>query len=411
LPSRAGRPAVVLGLRPAGLAVARALAHEGVPVAGIALGRDEWGLASRHLLRRWRIDEPDTDRRDDRVVEALAELARHGRPVVIPEIDKAVAVIVRRWEDVTAVADVPLPADPDTVRRLALKDTLLAEAERAGVQTPRTVVPENEDAVRSAELPLPFLVKPVESEEYARHFTRKVVVAHDIEDAVEAWRTAHAAGFAVVLQERIPGRDRVFSLFAYIGREGEPLASVVGRKLRQIPPDFGSSTVFRLEREPRVLELGQRLLASSSYRGFAHVEFVHDARSDSFRLLEVNTRLPVWAGIAMRPGWDVARLAYEDLIGAGPAPLGTLDHSGIWVYAVKDAWVVAGMAWRRELGVRDVVAPYRDPRRVGAVLARDDVRPALAFVRWAGGLALRRSARRLLRLRVPTRRERATDAS
>ena len=79
--------------------------------------------------------------------------------------------------------------------------------------------------------------------------------------------------------------------------------------------------MFLVDYDERVLELGLRLLQTAGYRGFAQVEFAHDARDDTFRLLEVNTRLPMWAGVAMSRWFDLARIAYDDLCGL-PAPRG-----------------------------------------------------------------------------------------
>lgn len=386
------RPAVVLGLRPAGLAVSRALGRCGVPVAGIAFDSGDFGVASRYLAQKRRIAPAEGQDRDERIVAVLGELARDERLVLFAELDELIQALLRRWDEVTTLADVPLPNDPALVRRLAAKDTLVAEAERAGIPTPRTVVPRTEEDVRSAGLPVPFLVKPVQSEPYARRFGRKLVRARSVDEGVQAWRTARAAGFAAVLQEEIPAHDRVFSLFTYVSRDGRPLASVVGRKIRQIPRGFGSGTAFQVEFEPRVLELGLRLLASSGYRGFAHVELAHDPRDDAFRLLEVNTRPPVWAGIAMTREWNIARLAYDDLVGARPAPLGVLEGNATWIHGVKDAWVSAQMAWRGELGWREAAAPYRAAPKVRAVLARDDPRPGLAFGRWAAAVGMRKVA-------------------
>jgi D-aspartate ligase len=382
------RPAVVLGVRLAGLALARSLGRAGIPVAGVALDEHDYGLRSRYLTSRIAIRGQDQEEREQRLLAALREIAGAGRAVLVPERDSYLELVLRRWDEIQAVADVPLPPDPEVARRLARKDLLPREAAEAGVPAPATVVPETEDDVGRAPLRPPFLVKPVDSESYAVAFGRKAVLAGDHAEARAAWRSAQAAGFATVLQEYIPdSHARVFSLATYIGQSGEPLGSVVGRKVRQTPPRFGSSTVFEVRFEPRVLELGLQLLQAVEYRGFAHIEFAYDARDDAYKLLEVNARLPIWGGIVLTPRFDLGRVAYDDLCDRPTAPLGVLREEATWVYGPKDAALAVQLALRGELGLRDFVRPYRRRTKVRAVASADDWRPALALARWAGASA------------------------
>jgi len=372
---------LVLGLLPAGLALARSLGRAGIPVYGGAFRANEFGLRSRYLRGRWIATEDDEAARDTQLLTYLAELARQGRVVLVPERDEHVDFVLRNWNDVAAIADVPLPADPESVRRLRRKDLLPLAAAEAGVPGPATFFVENEEGLREADLDPPFLLKPVEGQEYALRFGAKAVVADDVEQAVTAWRRARDAGFEMILQELIPdSHEQVFSLFAYVGRDGEPLASVVGRKVRQGPLRFGTSAVFELRYEEDVLELGLRLLDSVGYRGFAHVEFARDPRDRTFKVIEVNTRLPVWAGIAMTDRFDMARTAYDDLRGAESPARPTFRGDLAWVYLAKDLWVSAQMARRRELSLRDFLAQHVRTGKVRAVFAADDPLPALASV-------------------------------
>ena len=207
------------------------------------------------------------------------------------------------------------------------------------------------------------------------------MVAADTDAAVAAWRRAHEHGFDTIVQELIPdSHERVFSLLTYIGRDGEPLANVTGRKVRQGPLRFGTSAVFESRREPEVEEQGLRLLAHVGYKGFAHVEFVRDQRDGTLKLVEVNTRLPIWAGIAMRRDFDLARIAYDDLCGEPAAATRTLDGDLAWIYLAKDVWVSAQMARRGELGAREFLSHYLRRQKVRALFAADDPLPALASI-------------------------------
>jgi D-aspartate ligase len=366
------RRAVVMGLLHAGLALARSLGRSGIPVEGVVLNGSDFGLSSRYLSRRTAACSDD---------EALAAVRDGSRPVLFLERDEHVELVLRHWDEVQALADVPLPDDPEAVRRLRRKELLPELAAAAGVPAPRTVFAGSEEEIRGAALTPPFLVKPAEGQGFALAFGHKVVVADTTEDAVAAWRRAHEHGFDTIVQELIPGsHERVFSLFTYIGVDGRPLADVVGRKVRQGPLHFGTSAVFEVRPQQEVGDLGHRILAAAGYRGFAHVEFAHDGRDGQFKLLEVNTRLPVWAGIAMTKRFDIGRLAYDDLAGRRPKALGALDGAATWIYLGKDVYVSAQMARRRELGVRGFLAPYVRRGKVRATFAADDPRPAIASI-------------------------------
>lgn len=384
------RPAVILGLQPAGLALARSLGRRGLMVTGVALERADFGLRSRYLAARHLVLGDD---RDERILGILRETASDGPVVLFAERDEHVDFVLRRWEELRELATVPLPDDRAAVEALRDKRRLAEVATAAGLPTPGTELLPSEEALLACPLPRPFLLKPLESERYAAAFSHKVVVVEDVEEGLAAWRRARAAGFELFAQELVPdSTDRILSLFAYVGRSGEPLASVVGRKVRQGPPGFGASTVFAVEPDEEVLEAGLRLLASVGYRGFAHVELVRDPHDGALKLLEVNTRLPVWAGVAMSPRYDLAPVVHGDLSGHNVAPLPPLTEPITWVYLAKDLVTAARLARRGELDLAALAAPYRSPR-APAVYASDDLGPGLEIVRWLVGRGMAKALR------------------
>jgi D-aspartate ligase len=367
--------AVVFGLLHAGLAVARSLGRDGVPVSGISWNPHEFGLKSRYLDRRHVVPFGD----GQAVLTALREEASDERVVFFPERDENVEFALDHWDEVRAVAELPLPDDAEAVRRLRRKDVLPLVAAQAGVSSPRTVLADNDEAVRDAGLRPPLVVKAVEGQAYALAFGHKAVVAPDVDAALAAVREARERGFHMIVQEIVPdSHERVYSLLTYIGRSGEPIVTLVGRKVRQGPLRFGTSAVFEVDYEPRVLELGLRLLKTVGYTGIAHVEFAQDPRDGEFQLLEVNTRLPVWAALAANRHLDLPRVAYDDLTGKEVAPLPTFREDLTWIYLAKDVWVSMQMARRRELRAREFASQYLRGRKARAVFARDDPWPAVA---------------------------------
>ncbi len=375
----ADRPAVVLGLLWAGLSFARSLGRAGVSVTGISMHPHEFGARSRYLSRVRRAYG------DEAVLDELRASLDGTRPVLLPERDDHVELLLRHWDAVSGLFELPLPADPDVTQRLRSKARLPEEAVRAGVPVPPTVEADSEETLRSLELRPPYLLKPVEGQHFAGSFGQKVIVSHTLDDLVVAWREAKARGFDTVVQELVPNaHNRISSLFVYIGRSGRPLATVTGIKVRQGPIRFGTSAVFRTRPEPRVRELGLRLLESSGYRGFAQTEFAYDERDDEFKLLEVNTRPPVWAGIAMSSYFDVARIAYDDLCGRPEPERRDFEDDVSWSFLAKDVYVSLALARRRELSPRAFLSPYLRRKKVRAVMAADDPLPALGVLGYLG---------------------------
>jgi predicted ATP-grasp superfamily ATP-dependent carboligase len=371
---------LVLGLLPAGLALVRSLGRAGIPVYGGVFRNNEFGLRSRYLRGRCLATAGDERERDRRMLAYLQELSHHGRPVLIPERDEHVEFVLRNWDRATELADVPLPPDPEVVHRLRRKDLLPLAAAEAGVVAPATFPVLDEESLRSADLEPPFLLKPVEGPEYALRFGEKAVVAESTEQAVAAWRCSGGG-----LRDDPPGArtrlPRSGLLAVHVRRTSRrSLASLVGTQGAPGPLRFGTSAVFESRHDPKVLELGLKLLDSTGYRGFAHVEFARDPRDGTFKVLEVNTRLPVWAGIAMNHTFDVARAAYDDLCGLPTPARETFRGDLAWVYLAKDLWVSAQMARRRELSLGDFLAHHARTGKVRAVFAMDDPLPALASV-------------------------------
>jgi len=369
----------VLGLLWAGLSFARSLGRAGVSVTGIAMHPHEFGVRSRYV-RRVRHAYGD-----EAVLDALRASLDGTRPVLLPERDDHVELLLRHWDSVSPLFEIPLPADPDVTQRLRSKARLPEEAVRASVPVPPTVAADSESPLRSLELRPPYLLKPVEGQHFAGSFGQKVIVAQTLDDLVAAWREAKKRGFDTVVQELVPNaHNRISSLFVYIGRSGTPLATVTGIKVRQGPIRFGTSAVFRTRPEPRVRELGLQLLESSGYRGFAQTEFAYDERDGEFKLLEVNTRPPVWAGIAMSRYFDVARIAYDDLCGRPEPTRRDFEDDVSWSFLAKDVYVSLALARRRELSARAFVSPYLRRKKVRAVLAADDPLPALGVLGYLG---------------------------
>jgi predicted ATP-grasp superfamily ATP-dependent carboligase len=366
------------------------------------------GYQSRYLGERRVAEWCEGKGPDASLLEILHEIASRGpRPIVFPDNDDGVEFLLDHWEEVRGLADLPLPDDSDVVRQLRQKDRLPAVAAAAGIPAPRTVYAASEERVRSAGLQPPLLVKPVEGKRFVHLFGEKVFLAASVDAAVEGWRRADREGIQTIVQELIPdAAGSIWSLFVYLGRGGAPLAAVVGKKRRELPPVFGSSTVFEGCWNERVYRTGIELLHAVDYCGFAHVELAHDRRDDSLQLIEVNTRIPVWASIAMGPRLNMAKVAYQDLCGNPPAALQRLGNAVTWIDLQEELARFASV----RVGPAELLRPFLAFRKARALFAADDPWPGVAAAgRYVRTRAVRPllAGRRWLRTRLAVQRARA----
>ena len=98
--SSSQRPALVLGLLPAGLALVRSLGRAGIPVYGAVLRGNEFGLRSRFLKERCIATGSGERTRDRQLLAFLHEIARGGRAVLFPERDEHVDFVLRNRDEI-----------------------------------------------------------------------------------------------------------------------------------------------------------------------------------------------------------------------------------------------------------------------------------------------------------------------
>lgn len=179
----------------------------------------------------------------------------------------------------------------------------------------------------------------------------------------------------LIVQEWVARPEtNLYSCNAYFDVTGKPLATFVARKLRQWPPETGSSCLGEECRNDLVLQTALELFQQIGYRGFGYLEMKQDVRTGQHFMLETNVGRPtVRSPIAEIGGVELHYAAYCDLIGA-PLPQNLMQtYKGAkWRHLHYDtlaAWrqwrrgELSLAAWRRSWqGVtQDALFSWRDP--------------------------------------------------
>jgi D-aspartate ligase len=326
IPPVVGKPtapigAVVIGGDYQGLGIIRSLGRHGVPIC-VVDDEHSIGRFSRYATHAVRV----ADLRDeDRTVAALMAIGRRlGLEgwVLYPTREETVAALSRRRTELSEMFRVPT-ADWNAVRWAWDKRNTYVLAGWLGIPAPRTWYPRDASALDAIDVDPPFVVKPAIKEEFL-HATKAKAWRADSQDELLA-RFEQAAALVgpgeVMIQELIPGDGRRQFACCAFARDGEMVATMVARRRRQHPPEFGrASTFVETVDVPEIEQLTARFLSAIRYSGLAEIEYKLDPRTDEFKLLDFNARTWGYHTLGFAAGVDFPYLQFADQTGTPLAP-------------------------------------------------------------------------------------------
>jgi D-aspartate ligase len=183
----------------------------------------------------------------------------------------------------------------------------------------------------------------------------------------------------LMIQELIPGNGTSQLSYAALAEAGRVLHSLVARRTRQYPADFGrASTFVETVEDPGLAEPSQRVIKAGGFSGLVELEYKVDERSGRALLLDINPRLWGWHGLCARAGVDFPWLLWLHLQGED-APRARARPGVRWVRLSTDLPTSLREIARRRLPPTTYLASLRPPH-AAAIFARDDPKPGLVEV-------------------------------
>lgn len=389
--TRTGRPgAVVIGGDYQGLGIVRSLGRRGVDVVVID---DESSISrhSRYVSGSFRV----ADLRDDeQTVDALMALARARDVagwVVYATREETVAALSRHRDVLLEHFLIPTP-DWSVTQWAWDKRNTYSRAAELGIPVPRMWVVSNEDELEAIDGEPPYAIKPAIKEHFFYATKAKAWRADTREELARRFRDAAQLVGAqeVMVQELIPGNGHTQLGYCAFFKAGEAIGSMVVKRLRQHPMEFGrASTFVRTVELPEVEDLSRLFLRSIDYYGLVELEYKYDERDGLTKLLDVNARTWGYHTLGQRAGVDFPYLLYADQVGLPPvAPIRA--QAGVsWIRLATDLPTAVGELAGGRLDWRTYLRSLR-ASDAESVFTRDDPRPGLAELALLPYLAVKR---------------------
>lgn len=375
-----------------GIQTVRILARHGVRIIGlISTGKEPLGRT--RLCEKIEVTDPE----GPALIETLQTLgAQLGQKAVLfPVNDEIVAAVSRNRNDLASAYHIALPSE-DMVDMMLSKRRFHEYAESHGLPVPRTAIVSQQSDLEDAieRLTFPCVVKPQRKTEAWFKFTKhKAVKVADATDLRTLYAACSSLVGNIVVQEWIVGDpSNLFSCNLYMDAESQPLATFIARKLRQWPPDVGSSSSGEECRNDTVLDLALKFFRSTKCHGLAYLEVKRDARDGRHVIIEPNIGRPTGRSpIAEAGGVELVYTMYCDLLGH-PLPENRVQtYAGVkWIYLRWDIQSALVHWWRGELTLAAWVRSMRG-KKAYALFSFADPGPFL----WDICAAARQAAGRL----------------
>lgn len=390
-PSRPQRDigAIVLGGDYQGLGIVRSLGRQGVPVA-IVDDERSIGRLSRYCRSHDRVADLGDEQR---LVEDLLRLGRQrgwDGWVLYPTRDETVAALSHQRALLSEFFRVPT-APWEAIRWAWDKRNTQTIAIEAGVPAPRMWQPSCVAELDAIDGEPPWAIKPAIKEHFFYVTKAKAWRADSRAELRERFeRAVEIVGPGeVMVQELIPGGGEAQFAYGALYSQGEPVATMVARRRRQHPPDFGrASTYVETIEEPIVEELSEKLLRRIGYDGLVELEYKRDPRSGEFKLLDFNARTWGYHTLGPAAGVDFPYLLYRQQLGL-PVERQRARPGVRWVRLLTDLPTGLVQIRARDFSLRDYTRSLRGVD-VEAVFSRVDPLPGLAELALLPYLAVKR---------------------
>ncbi len=386
----AERPgALVIGGDYRGLGIVRSLGRHGIPVWVLT---DEHFIAAMSRYAARHLPWPARSEADQ--LQHLLRLCAEHRLagwMLFPTGDEAAVLIARHHK--TLAESFRLTTPPwEMMRRAYDKRQTYRLAAELGMPYPWTRYPRSREEVAALDCAFPVILKPAFKSDPNRFTNDKAWLVSSREELLALYDQAlsFVDPDVVMIQELIPGGGEAQFSYAALCNDGRVAASLVARRLRQYPLDFGrSSSYVETVELPAVEELSRRLLAAIRFNGLIEVEFKRDPRDGRFKLLDLNARIWGWHTLGARAGVDFPWLLWRMTMGETISEVRA--RAGVrWVRMVTDLPAVFKAMRRGILSPAAYLRSLRGPIEF-AIFSASDPMPGLLEVPILSMLAVKRS--------------------
>jgi predicted ATP-grasp superfamily ATP-dependent carboligase len=274
------------------LAVVRSLGEKGIEVTVGENTRLATSLFSKYATKRVVYPSPRT--KPDVFIEFLInELKQNSYDILFPMEEETLLIIAKNKDRFSRLTYFLIP-DYEKIEFARNKKNIIQKARELDISCPKTWFIEDIDEIEKivGEIEYPVVIKPQVS--FGSYGIKRAI---NEEELISKYKEVHKIYPLPLIQESIPQEGEALGVSALFNKDSELRAVFVHKRLREYPITGGPSTLRESVKNPKVQEMGLKLLKALNWVGVAMVEFKVDPRDGEPKLMEVNPRF--WGSLQL----------------------------------------------------------------------------------------------------------------
>ena len=362
------------------LSAIRSIGKQKIRVVAGDVYKNSIGFCSKYCFKSFLYPSPENEKI---FIDSLYRVVKgEGIEVLIPGHDDTTYVISKYKELFEDIVTVPIP-DMEVLVKAYDKYKTILSAEEIGIPVPKTYHVENEKDLRKLlkEVSYPLVIKP--------RFQNKGYGAYGVAyvySSKELLRIYSKISFNdYVIQEFIPGgSEKMRMVNALFDKRSHLVAIFTAKKHRSHPITGGSTTLGESIWDPKLAELGMKLLKAWRWYGLAEIEFKLDPRDGELKLIEVNPRFWTYIDLPIACGVDFPYLLYKIATGERVKFMKKYRIGVKFVNPIADPLAAFKilMKSKDKIGMfRDLIMSYMGEKTY-ELLSFEDPKPFLCEILW-----------------------------
>ena len=229
----------------------------------------------------------------------------------------------------------------ENVMNLDMKEYFYKACEKHGLSYPKTSSCTVQN-YREVQLPFEFpcIIKPSNSMAYWNcHFPhkKKVFVAYNQQEFNEITAAIYGSSYQdpLILQEYIPGDDNCMRVLnCYSGLDHKVHLMALGRPLREEQTEgIGNYAAILSVRDDALMAKMKAFLEDVGWEGFSNFDMKFDARTNEYKLFEMNPRQGRSSFFVTASGYNLAKWLVDDVVEHKPLGFTIANAESLWMIA------------------------------------------------------------------------------